>query len=48
MKRVLANSIQKVGDYAKKVAMESSNTSSAFLFYEPKAPKVIKERRVDK
>lgn len=45
MKKVLVNSIQKVSDFAKKVAIESPNTSSAFLYYEPKAPKVIKERK---
>ena len=48
MKKVLTSSVQKVTNYVKKVAIESPNQSSAFLFYEPKAPKILKEIRVDK
>ncbi|MBU5428235.1 cyclic lactone autoinducer peptide [Tissierella pigra] len=43
MKKVLIKSIDKISKTAKKIAEESPNTVSTFLYYEPKAPKSIKK-----
>lgn len=48
MRKVLINQLGKIGKFAKKVAEESPNTSSAFLYYEPKAPKLIKGNKAKK
>lgn len=42
MKKVLIRGMEKVTKIAKKVAEESPNTVSAFLYYEPKSPKNLK------
>lgn len=41
MKKVLTRGIEKISKAAKKVAEESPNTVSTFLYYEPKAPEKI-------
>lgn len=43
MKKVLSKGMEKIAKVAKKVAEESPNTMSAFLYYEPKAPKALKK-----
>ncbi|WMM24595.1 cyclic lactone autoinducer peptide [Tissierella sp. MB52-C2] len=43
MKKVLIKSIDKISKVAKKIAEESPNTVSTFLYYEPKAPKSIRK-----
>lgn len=43
MKKVLSKGIEKMGKVAKKIAEESPNTISTFLYYEPKAPKALKK-----
>ena len=43
MKNVITRGIDKISKVAKKIAVESPNTVSAFLYYEPKAPKNLKK-----
>jgi len=42
MKKVLIRGLEKLNNLAKKVAESSTNTVSTFLYYEPKAPKNLK------
>lgn len=44
MKKVLTRGIEEISKIAKKIAVESPNTVSTFLYYEPKAPEKIKKR----
>lgn len=43
MKKVLTRGIEEISKIAKKIAIESPNTVSTFLYYEPKAPKDLRK-----
>lgn len=47
MKKVLTRGIEKISKAAKKVAEESPNTVSTFLYYEPKMPKEVKKQYIN-
>lgn len=42
MKKAIIRGIDKFSKSAKKIAIQSPNTVSTFLFYEPKAPESIR------
>lgn len=44
MNKVIARGIKEISKIAKQVAENSPNTISAFLYYEPKAPRGIMEK----
>ena len=39
MKKIITKGIDKINKISKKIAEESPNTVSTFLYYEPKMPK---------
>ena len=43
MKKVLTRGIEEISKVAKKIAEESPNIVSTFLYYEPKAPKNLRK-----
>lgn len=43
MNKVIKKGIEVVNKTAKKVALESTNAASSYLFYEPEAPKSMKK-----
>ncbi|MGO1469842.1 MAG: ATP-binding cassette domain-containing protein [Tissierella sp.] len=45
MEHIIFNQIKKIGKFAKKIAEESPNTISAFVFYEPKKGEVLLNKK---
>lgn len=43
MNKVIKKGIEAINKTAKKVALESTNTASSYLYYEPEAPKSLKK-----
>lgn len=48
MKKILVNQMKKIETLARKVSEESLNTASAYLYYEPKSPNIIKKNKSNK
>lgn len=46
MRNILINQMEKIVDLAKKVAQESPNTISAFLYYEPKSSQIKNQKNI--
>lgn len=45
MKKLINKGVRKMNNIAKKVAEESPDTLSFFLFYEPKMPEGVKKQK---
>lgn len=45
MNKVIKKGIEAINKTGKKVALKSTNTASAFLYYEPEAPKSMKKNK---